>query len=72
MNKKEILQYVKNHPSGKVKIAFTDIDGILRGKYMSSEKFLSVIEAGMTFCNVIFRVAYRLPGCTGCIGYKYI
>jgi glutamine synthetase len=54
MNKKEILQYVKDHPSGKVKIAFTDIDGILRGKYMSSEKFLSVIETGMTFCNVIF------------------
>jgi glutamine synthetase len=54
MTTKEILQYVKNHPSGKVKIAFTDIDGILRGKYMSSEKFLSVIETGMTFCNVIF------------------
>jgi glutamine synthetase len=54
MNKKEILQYVRDHPSRKVKIAFTDIDGILRGKYMSSEKFLSVIETGMTFCNVIF------------------
>ena len=27
MDTKEILQYVKNHPSGKVKIAITDIDG---------------------------------------------
>jgi glutamine synthetase len=54
MNKKEILQYVKDHPSGKVKVAFTDIDGILRGKYISSEKFLSVIETGMSFCTVIF------------------
>jgi glutamine synthetase len=54
MTTKEILQYVKDHPSGKVKIAFTDIDGILRGKYISSEKFLSVTENGMGFCDVIF------------------
>ena len=54
MTSKEIIKYVKNHPSGKVKIAFTDIDGILRGKYISSEKFLSVIETGLSFCNVIF------------------
>jgi glutamine synthetase len=50
----EIVKYVKEHPSGKVKIAFTDIDGILRGKYISAEKFLSVIEHGLGFCNVIF------------------
>jgi glutamine synthetase len=54
MNTKDIIQYVKNHPSGKVKIALADIDGILRGKYISSEKFLSVIESGMGFCDVIF------------------
>ena len=54
MTTKEIIQYVKDHPSGKVKIAFTDIDGILRGKYISAEKFLSVIENGMGFCDVIF------------------
>jgi glutamine synthetase len=54
MTTKEIIQYVKDHPSGKVKIAFSDIDGILRGKYISSEKFLSVIESGMGFCDVIF------------------
>ncbi len=53
MTKKEILQYVKDHPSGKVKIAFADIDGILRGKYISAEKFLSVIDTGTSFCNVI-------------------
>ena len=54
MNTKEILQYAKDHPSGKVKIAFTDIDGILRGKYISSEKFLTGIANGLSFCNVIF------------------
>ena len=54
MNTKEIVQYVKDHPSGKVKIAVADIDGILRGKYISAEKFLSAIENGLGFCNVIF------------------
>ena len=54
MNKDEIIQYVKDHPSGKVKIAFTDIDGILRGKYISTEKFLSVVGSNTCFCDVIF------------------
>src|SRR5688572_13878659 len=54
MTTKQIVQHVKNHPAGKVKIAFTDIDGVLRGKYISAEKFLSVIENGSGFCDVIF------------------
>lgn len=54
MSLNEIMEYVKNHPSGKVKIAFTDIDGVLRGKYIALEKFLSVSEQGMGFCDVIF------------------
>ena len=54
MTTKEIVQYVKEHPSGKVKIAFTDIDGILRGKYISTEKFLSAVDSNIGFCNVIF------------------
>jgi len=54
MTTKEIIQYVKDHPSGKIKIAFSDIDGVLRGKYISSEKFLSVFENGLGFCDVIF------------------
>lgn len=54
MNENEIVQYIKQHPAGKVKIAFTDIDGILRGKYISSEKFLSVYKDSTSFCDVIF------------------
>jgi len=54
MGSKEILQYVKAHPSGKVKIAFTDMDGILRGKYISAEKFSSAVNDGTSFCDVIF------------------
>lgn len=54
MNKNEIIQYVKEHPSEKIKMAFTDIDGILRGKYISVEKFLSICEGQTGFCDVIF------------------
>lgn len=54
MNDAQIIEYVKNHPSGKVKLAITDIDGILRGKYISTEKFLSVLQHEMGFCEVVF------------------
>ncbi len=54
MDLKEILSYVKNHELGKVKIAITDIDGILRGKYIATEKFLSIVDADTSFCDVIF------------------
>ncbi|HET9744176.1 MAG TPA: glutamine synthetase family protein [Chitinophagaceae bacterium] len=54
MTTKEILQYVKAHPSGKVKIAISDMDGILRGKYISTEKFLSVADSNLGFCNVVY------------------
>jgi len=54
MKKEEIIQYVKDHPSGKVKIAFADIDGILRGKYIAAEKLLAAAESGLTFCDVVF------------------
>lgn len=53
MNQKDIISYVKKHPSGKVKIAYADIDGILRGKYISTAKFLGSIEKGTSFCDVI-------------------
>ncbi|MEO8582659.1 MAG: glutamine synthetase family protein [Flavitalea sp.] len=50
----DITQQLADHPSKKVKLAITDIDGILRGKMISSEKFLSVVEKGFGFCDVIF------------------
>ncbi len=54
MTTKAILDYVKSHPSGKVKIAYADIDGILRGKYISAGKFLAVANDTTTFCDVVF------------------
>lgn len=54
MTTQQILDYVKQHPSQKVKLAITDIDGILRGKYISLEKFLSTVEGSLGFCDVVF------------------
>ena len=50
----EILNYIKQHPSGKVKVAVADIDGVLRGKYISAEKFASVAQSRLGFCDVTF------------------
>ncbi|MBV9753828.1 MAG: glutamine synthetase, partial [Hyphomicrobiales bacterium] len=36
-----------------VKLGLTDIDGIMRGKYVSREKFFSVLEKGLSFCDVV-------------------
>ena len=36
-----------------VKVGVFDIDGILRGKYMSKDKFFSALENGFGFCDVV-------------------
>ena len=38
----------------KVKVGGFDVDGILRGKYVSLDKFWGVAEGGLGFCDVIF------------------
>lgn len=38
----------------RVKVAAVDMDGVLRGKWVSIEKFNSVVEATMGFCDVVF------------------
>src|SRR5258708_23339930 len=50
----DILQLLVEQDTEKVKLAVTDIDGILRGKLISFEKFRAVIEKGFGFCDVIF------------------
>ncbi len=36
-----------------IKVGVFDMDGIMRGKYMSKEKFLSSLESGFGFCDVV-------------------
>ncbi|HYC25213.1 MAG TPA: glutamine synthetase [Roseiarcus sp.] len=37
-----------------VKLAVSDIDGVMRGKYIARDKFFSALESGFKFCDVIF------------------
>jgi glutamine synthetase len=36
-----------------VKVALFDVDGVMRGKYMSRAKFFSALESGFAFCDVV-------------------
>jgi glutamine synthetase len=40
--------------ASKVKVACSDIDGILRGKYLHPDKFYGAAEGGFGFCDVVF------------------
>ena len=50
----DLLQLLAEKNTTKVKLAITDMDGILRGKMISFEKFSSIVEKGFGFCNVVF------------------
>lgn len=50
----DVVALVHESRSQKVKVAITDIDGVLRGKYIHVDKFLSALSSGFGFCNVVF------------------
>jgi glutamine synthetase len=50
----ELLHQLESAKTEKVKLAITDIDGVLRGKVMSFEKFRSIAGKGFGFCDVVF------------------
>jgi glutamine synthetase len=54
MNAKELRATFAERGIKKVKVGGFDIDGVLRGKYVSLDKFWSVVESGFGFCDVIF------------------
>lgn len=54
MDAKELKKIFAAKGIAKVKIGGFDIDGVLRGKYVSLEKFWSAVESGLGFCDVIF------------------
>jgi glutamine synthetase len=45
--------YLTERDISHVKIGIVDADGILRGKYLSRDKFLNALEKGIGFCDVI-------------------
>jgi len=54
LSNEQIIAEVKASQNPKVKVAVTDIDGVLRGKYLHKDKFISAVEGGFGFCNVVF------------------
>jgi glutamine synthetase len=50
----ELLRQLEADKAEKVKLAITDIDGILRGKVISFDKFRSIAGKGFGFCDVVF------------------
>jgi glutamine synthetase len=51
---KQILDALKKEGATKVKVACSDIDGILRGKYLHIDKFAGALDGGFGFCDVVF------------------
>ena len=53
-----ILEAISKSSANRVKVAVADIDGVLRGKFVSKAKFLSAAapppDGGFGFCDVVF------------------
>lgn len=63
----DVLREISQSGARRAKVAITDIDGILRGKYISIDKLRSALEGGFGFCDVVFGwdsadVCYDNPG----------
>ncbi|CAN5308397.1 glutamine synthetase [soil metagenome] len=54
MDSQEIKGYLQQHNIDKVKFAFADIDGVLRGKIIHKQKFIDTLDDGVGFCDVVF------------------
>ena len=48
------LAKIRKSGANKVKVACSDIDGVLRGKYLHKDKFEGAAEGGFGFCDVVF------------------
>jgi glutamine synthetase len=54
MNADELRKAFDERGIRKVKVGGFDVDGLLRGKYISLEKFWSAVDKGFGFCDVVF------------------
>src|SRR5690606_12142933 len=48
----ELRKVFEERAIKKVKVGGFDVDGVLRGKYVSLDKFWSTVEKGFGFCDV--------------------
>ncbi|MCA9541882.1 MAG: glutamine synthetase [Myxococcales bacterium] len=50
----DVIREIAASGARRVKVAITDLDGVMRGKYIQIEKLRSALEGGFGFCNVVF------------------
>ncbi len=46
-------EIVEERKLSHVKVGLFDVDGVMRGKYMSAAKFFSALDGGFGFCDVV-------------------
>jgi len=51
---RDVVARLDKLKADKAKVAVTDIDGVLRGKYLHRDKFDGALDGGFGFCNVVF------------------
>ncbi|QDQ25816.1 glutamine synthetase [Chitinimonas arctica] len=49
----DAIRLVELRGLSHVKVGIADIDGVMRGKYLSKEKFIGALRGGFGFCNVV-------------------
>ena len=47
----ELIDQYRSEKITRVKLGVTDIDGVIRGKYISLDKFESIAGSTSGFCN---------------------
>ncbi len=62
----EAHRFVNGRQLDYVKVGVFDIDGILRGKYLSRDKFFSALEKGFGFCDVVLGWDSQRPALRQC------
>jgi len=54
MDEHQIIAWLKEKNIDKIKFAFADVDGVLRGKVIHHKKFTDGLQKGYGFCDVVF------------------
>jgi glutamine synthetase len=49
----DAIQLIEDRELEYIKVGIFDVDGVMRGKYMSRDKFLSALKGGFGFCDVV-------------------
>jgi glutamine synthetase len=52
-NAQELKALIEQRSISHIKVGVFDIDGVMRGKYMSRDKFFSSLDKGFGFCDVV-------------------